>query len=62
MTWSLNHLQTVIVNPFFTTYNSLMLKYGMKTYTLGCLQLHYYLIIVLIQTSITKKGLNSCQV
>lgn len=35
MTWSLNYLQTVIVNPFITAYNSLMSKYEMKTYTLG---------------------------
>ena len=35
MTWSLNYLQTVVVNPFITAYNSLMSKYEMKTYTLG---------------------------
>ena len=35
MTWSLNYLQTVVVNPFITAYNSLISKFEMKTYTLG---------------------------
>lgn len=61
MTWLLNYLQTVIVNTFITTYNSLMLKYRMKIYTLG-----WGLFTLLFYCSTDRnicywKNLNSCQ-
>lgn len=61
MTWLLNYLQTVIVNTFITTYNSLMLKYRMKIYTLG-----WGLFTLLFYCSTDRnicywKSLNSCQ-
>lgn len=56
MTWLLNYLQTAVVSSFITTYNSSMLKYGTKTYTLGWVLFIVLLNNRLIQTFITEKS------